>query len=140
MERLELGPNGALLFCLEYLEEHLSWLREELVPFQGYYILFDCPGQVELYTHHSSMRAIVQKWEREWKLRLCVVHLVDSHCCSDAGKFVSALLTSMSTMMQLELPHVNVLSKIDLAEAYGQLPFNLECVCLLMPYHAAIGP
>lgn len=29
-------------------------------------------------------------------------------------------------MLQLELPHVNVLSKIDLIAAYGELPFNLD--------------
>lgn len=143
MERLQLGPNGGLLFCLEYLEEHLSWLKEELERFQGHYILFDCPGQVELFTHHNSMRTITQVWEREWKMRICVVNLVDSHCCSDAGKFVSALLTSMSTMMQLELPHINVLSKIDLAEAYGQLPFNLEYAvarAVVYRHEGGVGP
>jgi hypothetical protein len=29
-------------------------------------------------------------------------------------------------MLQLELPHINVLSKIDLIERNGKLPFNLE--------------
>lgn len=29
-------------------------------------------------------------------------------------------------MLQLELPHVNVLSKMDLITQYGDLPFNLE--------------
>lgn len=59
-------------------------------------------------------------------LRLASVHLVDSHYCSDAGKFISVLLTSLMTMLQLGLPHVNVLSKVDLVEQYGPLPFNLD--------------
>ena len=29
-------------------------------------------------------------------------------------------------MVQLEMPHINVLSKIDLMEQFGALPFNLE--------------
>ena len=29
-------------------------------------------------------------------------------------------------MMRLGLPHVNVLSKVDLLSLYGQLPFNLD--------------
>ncbi len=29
-------------------------------------------------------------------------------------------------MLQLGLPHVNVLSKVDLIEQYGPLPFNLD--------------
>ncbi len=54
------------------------------------------------------------------------MHLVDSHYCSDAGKFISVLLTSLVAMLQLGLPHVNVLSKVDLIEQYGPLPFNLD--------------
>ena len=54
-------------------------------------------------------------------MQLAAVHLVDAHLCSDPGKYVSALLLSLSTMLHLELPHVNVLSKIDLIESYGKL-------------------
>ena len=54
-------------------------------------------------------------------LQLTAVHLVDAHLCSDPGKYISALLLSLSTMLHLELPHVNVLSKIDLIESYGKL-------------------
>ena len=53
--------------------------------------------------------------------QLAAVHLVDSHHCSDPTKFISVLLTSLSTMIHVELPHVNVLSKIDLVEQYGKL-------------------
>lgn len=60
-------------------------------------------------------------------LRLCVLHLVDSHYCSDAGKFIATVLMSLSSMLQLGLPHVNVLSKIDLAEKYSnKLQFGIE--------------
>ena len=45
---------------------------------------------------------------------------------SDASKFISVLLTSLSTMLQIELPHVNILSKADLIEKYGKLAFNLD--------------
>ncbi|KAL3211605.1 hypothetical protein MRX96_036298 [Rhipicephalus microplus] len=42
------------------------------------------------------------------------------------GKFISVLLTSLATMMHMELPHINVLSKVDLAEQYGKLHFGLD--------------
>ena len=57
-------------------------------------------------------------------MQLTAVHLVDAHLCSDPGKYVSALVLSLSTMLHLELPHVNVLSKIDLIESYGKLGTN----------------
>lgn len=58
-------------------------------------------------------------------MQLTAVHLVDAHLCSDSGKYVSALLLSLSTMLHMELPHINVLSKIDLIESYGKLGMAL---------------
>ena len=52
--------------------------------------------------------------------------LVDSHLCADPGKYLAALLLSLATMLHLELPQVNLLSKVDLVEAYGRLAFNLD--------------
>lgn len=49
------------------------------------------------------------------------VNLVDSHYCADASKYIAALLMSLSMMLQLELPAINVFSKIDLIEQYGKL-------------------
>lgn len=54
-------------------------------------------------------------------LQLSAVHLVDSHYCADPAKFISVLCTSLSTMLHVELPHVNILSKMDLIEQYGKL-------------------
>eukprot|EP00002_Diphylleia_rotans_P023769 TRINITY_DN4677_c0_g1_i5.p1 TRINITY_DN4677_c0_g1~~TRINITY_DN4677_c0_g1_i5.p1 ORF type:complete len:306 (+),score=45.10 TRINITY_DN4677_c0_g1_i5:60-977(+) len=125
MEAFELGPNGALLYCMEHLEKNMDWLYGQIQPHQGSYLIFDFPGQVELYTHASTIHNIVSTMQK-WDLRLCAVHLVDSHYCSDATKFVSVLLVSLAAMVQLELPHINVLSKIDLIEKYGTLAFSLE--------------
>lgn len=65
MEKLRLGPNGSLVYCMEYLEKNVGWLHGRLQGCKGRYFLFDCPGQVELYTHHQSVRNItaqLQKW------------------------------------------------------------------------------
>ncbi|XP_070466703.1 GPN-loop GTPase 2 isoform X1 [Equus przewalskii] len=125
MDALRLGPNGGLLYCMEYLEANLDWLRAKLDPLRGHYFLFDCPGQVELCTHHGALRSIFSQMA-QWDLRLTAVHLVDSHYCTDPAKFISVLCTSLATMLHVELPHVNVLSKMDLIEHYGKLAFNLD--------------
>ncbi|XP_071820033.1 GPN-loop GTPase 2-like [Apostichopus japonicus] len=125
MENLKLGPNGGLIYCMEYLEKNLDWFKSQLEKFNDCYILFDCPGQVELYTHHDSVKRILAELQK-WNFKLAAIHLVDSHYCSDPAKFISVLLTSLSTMLQMELPHVNVLSKVDLIESYGKLAFNLD--------------
>lgn len=101
----ELGPNGALVYCLEYLAENLDWLEDVLARDPTAYVLFDMPGQVELYTHHNAVRDILQTLSKKGH-RLCCVHLVDAHHCSDPAKFISVLLVTLSTMVQLEMPQV----------------------------------
>ena len=58
MEKEELGPNGGVLYALEELEENWEWLEDGLKELGQDYVLFDCPGQVELFTHHDSLRRI----------------------------------------------------------------------------------
>mmetsp|Transcript_75416 Transcript_75416/g.125273 ORF Transcript_75416/g.125273 Transcript_75416/m.125273 type:complete len:322 (-) Transcript_75416:17-982(-) len=131
MEELKLGPNGALVYAMEYIEVNLDWLitrirtatKDVAVP----YVLFDSPGQVELYTHHDIMTKITQQLTKALDLRLVAVHLVDSTLCVDAYRYISAVLLALSAMMQMELPHVNVLSKIDmLMEHTDDLDFKLD--------------
>ena len=70
MDRLHLGPNGSLIYCMEYLEKNLEWLKSRLDAFkEQHYFLFDCPGQVELYTHHCSVRNVAQQLEK-WKFKV----------------------------------------------------------------------
>lgn len=59
-EEFKLGPNGSLLYAMEYLENNLKWLEKKLKEHEDKYILFDFPGQVELYTHNECVRNIVQ--------------------------------------------------------------------------------
>ncbi|KAL6634169.1 hypothetical protein ACP70R_026840 [Stipagrostis hirtigluma subsp. patula] len=116
-----------LVYCMDYLEKNIDWLEEKLKPLiEDHYLLFDFPGQVELFFLHSNARSVINKLIKKLNLRLTAVHLVDAHLCCDPGKYVSALLLSLSTMLHLELPHINVLSKIDLIENYGNLAFNLD--------------
>jgi GTPase SAR1 family protein len=129
MANLNLGPNGALIYCIEFLETNFDWLKENLEKLcknvNRPYLLFDLPGQVELYTHHNSIKNIIQNLVK-LDYRLCSVNLVDSYYASDPAKFISVLLVSLSSMLQTELPHINILSKMDLLERYGKLAFNID--------------
>ena len=103
MEEHTLGPNGGLIYCMEFLEHNIEWLRhkvetccqgadsapglraapESRATFHptvrarargggaGKYVLFDCPGQIELYTHHHCMRNICERMQEEWDFRVC---------------------------------------------------------------------
>ncbi|ETK81041.1 hypothetical protein F441_13704 [Phytophthora nicotianae CJ01A1] len=125
MEELDLGPNGGLVYCMDYIDVNFDWLEDKLAALKDKYVLFDFPGQVELYTHENSVHSILHKLQK-LGYRLAVVHLVDAHHCTDSSKFVSVVMLSLSSMVRLELPHINVLSKIDLMQQYGKLAFNLD--------------
>jgi hypothetical protein len=128
MEKTGLGPNGGLVFCMDYVESHaesiISTMKERLA--ENTYLLIDFPGQVELFTHSTVVQTLLQKLADELELRLCVVQLIDAQYCSDAAKFLSAALLGTTTMLRLELPVVNVLSKVDLLSKYGDLPMQFE--------------
>ena len=129
MRELNLGPNGSMVYCMEYVAKNLDWLHDRVMPLvrEGKYVLFDLPGQVELFNTHDALKDIVGAITGPgWDLRVCTVHLVDSHLCADPSKYVAALMLSLSSMLHLETPHVNVLSKVDLMDKYGDLDFNLE--------------
>jgi GTPase SAR1 family protein len=82
MEELRYGPNGALVYCFEYLMDNLDFLTEGLDSLTDeYLIIFDMPGQIELYTHCPYLPRLV--------------------------KF-------LSQPGALDIPHLNVLSKMDL--------------------------
>lgn len=115
---------------------------------------------MELYTHHESIRNLVSHLESAG-FRLCAVHLVDSHYCSDpgmtiivpyfiilffsvtcdfsqplpynsvlccpSGKFISTLLLSLTAMLHLGLPHINLLSKMDVMYQFkDRLSFGID--------------
>lgn len=108
MDELEYGPNGGLIFCMEYMMEHMEWLTDELEAFgEDDYVLFDCPGQIELYSHVPVMRSVVSCLQNNG-FNVCGVYLVDALYCSDAAKFISGSLSALAAMTHLEIPHVNV--------------------------------
>ncbi|ORY64990.1 uncharacterized protein BCR38DRAFT_188943 [Pseudomassariella vexata] len=121
----ELGPNGGVLYAFEELEQNMEWLEKGLKKLDESYVIFDCPGQVELYTHHNSLRNIFFKLQK-MGYRLVVVHLSDSFCLTQPSLYVSNLLLTLRAMLQMDLPHINVLTKIDKVTSYDPLPFNLE--------------
>lgn len=126
-DELRFGPNGGLIFCMEYLVENATWLEEKLGDIDDDYIIFDCPGQIELYTHMTVMRQLITMLQN-MNFRICGVFLVDSQFMVDGSKFLSGTMAALSVMINLEIPHVNILSKMDLLSktAKKQLDKYLE--------------
>jgi hypothetical protein len=95
-------------------------------------------GQIELFTHYPVMRVFASELQR-MGYQVCAVYTVrslrsffkltslngffflscpqlDSNFMSDSAKFISGMLMCLSVMYQMELPHINVLTKMDVYE------------------------
>ncbi|XP_048321557.2 uncharacterized protein LOC107433103 isoform X1 [Ziziphus jujuba] len=143
MEELGLGPNGGLMYCMEHLEENLDdWLTEELDNYlDDDYLVFDCPGQIELFSHVPVLRNFVEHLKRKG-FNVCAVYMLDSQFMTDVTKFISGCMASLSAMVQLELPHVNILSKMDLVTSKKDIEnfLNPEPQALLSELNKCMGP
>lgn len=117
------------MYAVESLDESIDLFIlqiKSLVQEEKAYLVFDCPGQVELFTHHSSLFKIFKKLEKELDMRFCVVNLIDSFYITSPSQYVSILLLALRSMLMMDLPQINVFSKIDMLKSYGELPFRLD--------------
>ncbi|KAI5364001.1 Putative GPN-loop GTPase, P-loop containing nucleoside triphosphate hydrolase [Septoria linicola] len=115
MEELHLGPNGGLIYCFEFLMENLDFITEPLEEVgEEYLIIIDMPGQIELYTHVPIVPQLIRHLTRgSLNISMCAAYLLESSFIVDRAKFFSGTLSAMSAMIMMELPHVNILSKMD---------------------------
>jgi len=105
----------------KYLLQNMDWLEEELGNFEDDYLIIDCPGQIELYTHHPFFPTLVQNISR-LGIRICAVYLIESQFMEDRYKFFSGVLSAMSAMVNLEVPWINIMSKMDLVTSNPEDP------------------
>lgn len=119
MEEVGLGPNGGLIYCFEFLLENLDFLSDAMDSVtEEYLIIIDMPGQIELYTHIPILPTLVKHLTRSGSLHvnLCAAYLLESSFVVDRAKFFAGTLSAMSAMLMLEVPHINILSKMDLVK------------------------
>ncbi|KMZ59365.1 GPN-loop GTPase-like protein [Zostera marina] len=143
MEELGLGPNGALIYCMEHLEQNLDeWLSEELENFlEDDYLVFDCPGQIELFSHVPVLKNFTEHLKQK-DFNVCVVYLLDSQFITDVTKYISGCMSSLSAMVNLELPHINIMSKMDLIQNKKDIEdyLNPEAKNLLLDLNQNMPP
>ena len=64
----------------------MDWLDEELGGYDDDYLIFDCPGQIELYKHHPFLPTLV-KHLQQMGIRTSAVYLIESQFMEDKYKF-----------------------------------------------------
>lgn len=115
IEEDELGPNAALVKSAEMLLENLEWLVDQIEDTYSdeSYLIFDTPGQIELFVHLSYVRSISQLLNR-LNINAVAVFLLDVSFMTDPTKLIAGSMAGLAAMVNLQIPHVNVLTKCDL--------------------------
>uniref|UniRef100_A0A8C8YL44 GPN-loop GTPase 3 n=1 Tax=Prolemur simus TaxID=1328070 RepID=A0A8C8YL44_PROSS len=111
-DSLRFGPNGGLVFCMEYFANNFDWLENCLGHVEDDYILFDCPGKsVISVCHFPGSRDSCSQWE---KVEYQALIFDSSSLFCFLLQFISGILAALSAMVSLEIPQVNIMTKMDL--------------------------
>ncbi len=113
-EELQLGPNGSLIAAVDLIsrDEIFDHIVEELEDFEGYdALLVDTPGQMEIFAYRIAGPKIVQRFNSNTS---ALIFLFDAALAENISGFLSLELLATSVIFRLNLPIVNVLTKIDI--------------------------
>ena len=118
-KKLKLGPNGSFLYCINFLNDNISWLEEQInqEKYKDYfYYLIDTPGQIEIFTISPEFKNICDYLTNVKKLniKLCCVNLIECINMCDMPKYIFSIFSVLNSMINLALPQVNFISKCDL--------------------------
>lgn len=128
MEQYKLGPNGAILTCLNLFtaqfDKVLSTIQagsSDATETEGpatltqdpkkQFVLFDTPGQIEVFTWSASGTIITQTLSALYPT--VVLYVLDSTVCENPGSFISNMLYACSILYKTKLPFILVFNKTD---------------------------
>ncbi|HXX05795.1 MAG TPA: ATP/GTP-binding protein [Candidatus Bathyarchaeia archaeon] len=113
MRQYDLGPNGSMIMANDLIASKIDELQNAVDNVNPDYLIVDTPGQIELFAYRASGPFLVQNLNSEQKV---VMFLHDGSLITTPMNFVSIALLATSVKLRLNLPQVNVITKIDLIE------------------------
>jgi len=114
MDKLQLGPNGAMIASMDLLATKIDTIKEEIDYIEPEYLIVDTPGQIELFAYRSSGRLVSSVIAEN--SQPTSVFLIDPSLALKPEGFSSILLLSVSVAFQLALPQIIAISKSDIIE------------------------
>ncbi|MHA2062444.1 MAG: PRK13768 family protein, partial [Candidatus Sifarchaeia archaeon] len=112
-EQYGLGPNGALIAATDILVTKIDDIKNEVESFDADYVIVDTVGQMEVFAYRSSGLLFVTALST----KSVVVHLIDTLLAKTPASFISMVLLGASLKVRFPVPHITVLSKIDLMDS-----------------------
>lgn len=116
MRQYSLGPNGAIVTSLNLFatrfDQVIRFIEQQQ---QCRYVLFDTPGQIEVFTWSASGAIISESLASGFPT--VVVYVLDLVRCVSPTSFMANMLHACSILYKTQLPFLLVLNKTDVVDA-----------------------
>lgn len=111
MSEFNLGPNGAQIVAADLILENTQPIEEYLKELDDYYVIFDTPGQIELFSFRPGSPLLVDKLSQG---KAMIAFITDAVLASTPSGFISQKMLYGSVMSRFFKPMLFVLNKTDL--------------------------
>ncbi len=113
MKEHGVGPNGAQIIAADMLAMNLDEMKEMIDSFETEYVIFDTPGQMELFVLRQSGKYLIEALGTEQSM---IGFLFDPLISRTPSGFISLLLQAASIEVRFNVPFMGILTKSDLLE------------------------
>ncbi len=111
MEEHGVGPNGAQIIAADMLALNITEMKEIIESFETDYVIFDTPGQMELFTLRQSGKVLVDSFGAD---RSIIGYLYDPVISKTPSGFITLMLQAASVQVRFNVPFMVILTKSDL--------------------------
>lgn len=116
MQTYRLGPNGAIMTCLNLFATKFHQVISLLEKKENLdWIVVDTPGQIEVFTWSASGQLISDAFTSSFPT--IVLFVADVTRCSNPQTFVSAMLYASGIMLKQQIPLTVMFNKTDVVSA-----------------------
>ena len=110
-----LGPNGAILTCLNLFSTNIDKVISILESKKDLdFVVTDTPGQLEVFSWSASGKLISDSFSIIFPSIL--IYIIDLPRCSNPNTFCSNMLYALSIMYKMKLPLLIAFNKSDIAK------------------------
>ncbi len=111
MKEYGVGPNGAQIIAADMLALNISEMKEIIEGFETDYVIFDTPGQMELFVLRQSGKFLIESFGAGSSI---IGFLYDPVISRTPSGFIALMLQAASVQVRFNVPFLSILAKSDL--------------------------
>lgn len=111
MKEYGVGPNGAQIIAADMLVLNIEEMKDIIQSFETEYVIFDTPGQMELFVLRQSGKFLIDSLGAEQSI---IGFLYDPIISRTPSGFIALMLQAASVQVRFNVPFLSILTKSDL--------------------------